>query len=172
MIKKVDKNDFDLVYEIMEKSFPSDEIRPCNEQKELFDETRYSVYAEYVSDGEIDGFIAAWEFDDFVFIEHFAVSPDKRNAGTGRKILNEFAGMTKKRICLETEPPESEIQKRRISFYERNGFYLNDYDYFQPPISAGKSIVPLMIMTYGSRVDEKEFQNIKNALYKEVYKYV
>ncbi len=172
MIKKVEKNDFDLVYDIMEKSFPSDEIRPYNEQKELFDKARYCVYAEYESDAHIEGFIAVWEFDDFVFIEHFAVSPENRNGGLGAKILNELTHMTDKRACLEVEPPKSKIQIRRISFYERNGFYLNDYEYFQPPISKGKNIVPLMIMTHGGKVDENEFQNIRNVLYKEVYKYV
>lgn len=172
MIKKVEKSDFDLVYEIMEKSFPSDEIRLHNEQKELFDEARYFVYAEYETDAYIAGFIAAWEFDDFVFIEHFAVSPEKRNGGLGAKILNEFTDMTDKRVCLEVEPPKDDMQRRRISFYERNGFYLNNYKYFQPPISKGKNIVPLMIMTHGGRVDEDEFQNIRNVLYKEVYKYV
>ena len=172
MIKKVEKNDFDLVYEIMEKSFPSDEIRPFDEQKELFDEARYSVYAEYETDAYIAGFIATWEFDDFVFIEHFAVSPEKRNGGIGAKILNEFTHMTDKRVCLEVEPPDDEMQKRRISFYERNGFYLNEYEYFQPPISAGKNIVPLMIMTCGGGVSKNEFENIRNVLYKEVYKYV
>ena len=62
------------------------------------------------------------------------------------------------------------MKKRRIGFYERNGFFLNEYPYVQPPISQGRKPVPLMIMTSGAAISEKEFEEIRNTLYKEVYK--
>ena len=74
-----------------------------------------------------------------------------------------------KRICLEVELPENDIARRRIGFYTRNGFSLNEYHYIQPPMSAGKNPVPLLIMTTGGAVDEKKFEYIKDKLYEKVY---
>lgn len=167
MIEKMKKEDFDGIYTIMEQSFPTDEIRPYDEQKSLLEVQEYSVYITE----EKNAFIAAWEFDEFVFIEHFAVRADSRNTGLGSEMLSAFFEKQDKTVCLEVELPLTDIAKRRIGFYERNGLFLNEYDYFQPPISKGKSIVPLMIMTSKSQVDEITFERIRNILYKEVYKY-
>lgn len=163
MIKQL--HDFDAIYKIMEESFPEDERRPYDEQKALLLDSRYSI------SGENGGFIATWEFDDFIFIEHFAVDKNMRNSGLGSRMLKEFLETSKKPVCLEVEPPDTEMAKRRIGFYERNGFFLNEYDYFQPPISKGKKIVPLMIMTSGEKVTKEAFERIRDTLYKEIYKY-
>ncbi|MBR3576250.1 MAG: GNAT family N-acetyltransferase [Clostridia bacterium] len=163
---KIDIADFDKMFEIMEKSFPTDERRPKEEQKELFENPLYTVYCA----GEMKAFIAVWEFESFVYVEHFAVSPEYRNEGLGSKMLSALMGMYDKKIVLEVEPPETDVAKGRIGFYERNGFYLNEYPYIQPPISKGKQEVPLMIMTSAMPVSEQEFEEIKNTLYKEVYK--
>ena len=98
------------------------------------------------------GFLAVWEFESFTYIEHFAVDPVLRNSGTGSAMLQELVRKYQKQICLEVELPEDELTRRRIGFYERNGFVFNEYPYIQPPISKGKSPVPLRIMTYGSAI--------------------
>lgn len=167
MIERMKREYFDKVYGIMEQSFPVDERRPYDEQKKLIDNTAYSIYVTPF----FDAFIATWEFDDFIFIEHFAVDSARRNAGVGSKMLTEFFEMQEKTVCLEVELPDTELAKRRIGFYERNGFFLNEYEYFQPPISKGKKIVPLMIMTSKGKADEDTFKKIRNILYKEVYNY-
>lgn len=158
-------NNFDSVYRIMEESFPTDERRPYLEQKSLLLDPRYSIYEDN------GGFLCVWEFDEFIFIEHFAVDKQKRNSGIGSKLLAEFLENSEKLVCLEVEPPDTEIAKRRIGFYERNGFFLNEYDYFQPPISKGKNIVPLMIMTSGKKIPKGVFDKLRDTLYKEIYKY-
>ena len=163
---KIDIADFDKMFEIMETSFPTDERRPKEEQKELFKNPRYKVYCV----NKVKAFMAVWEFESFVYVEHFAVSPEYRNEGLGSKMLSALMGMCDKKIVLEVEPPETDVAKGRIGFYERNGFYLNEYPYIQPPISKGKQEVPLMIMTSAMPVSEQEFEEIKNTLYKEVYK--
>ena len=168
MIKKLEITDFDEMYLIMEKSFPSDEYRPYDEQKALFENEYYNVYIE--QEENMQGFIAIWDFSEFLFIEHFAVNPDYRNHGIGAKMLKEVVSLFNKPACLEVEPPTGEMTKRRIGFYERNGFFLNEYPYTQPPISKGKNPVTLMIMSSGKALSETEFNNVKNTLYKEVYK--
>ena len=71
--------------------------------------------------------------------------------------------------CQTVEPPEGELTRRRIAFYERNGFCLNPYPYAQPSIAEGRAPVPLMIMTYGHQISEEEFIKTRDLLYKEVY---
>ena len=103
------------------------------------------------------------------YIEHFAVDPDCRNGGLGGKILQKVIEDTDMRICLEVELPETEMAARRIGFYERNGFYYNDYFYMQPPIAEGRNAIPLRLMTTGGPLDEKEFSRMQGLLYKNVY---
>ena len=172
MLELLKNTEFDDVYSIMEDSFPADERRPYNEQKMLLNKDNYKVYVIKDTSCRISAFIAVWSFNDFIFIEHFAVDSSFRNSGIGSSVLNDIKNKYNKIICLEVEPPKSEITRRRVGFYERNGFYLNHYPYVQPPISKGKNPVPLMIMTTDKEISEEEFIDIKESIYKKVYNVV
>jgi ribosomal protein S18 acetylase RimI-like enzyme len=171
MIEKLKNQDFDQIYYLMEISFPSDEYRTNEEQKALLNNPAYSIYVLYDEVQDIKAFIAVWDFIKFAFIEHFAVHPEHRNGGVGAIMLNELVELLGKTVCLEVEPPDTEIAGRRIGFYQRNNFFLNEYPYMQPPISPGKNAIRLFIMTSGSKVDEETFEQIKGTLYTKVYKY-
>lgn len=168
MLELLMPNDFDKLYSLIKSTFPSDEYREYDEQRKIFDISEYSVYA--LKDGEeVEAFIAAWSFDDFAYIEHFAVAEKYRNNGLGAKLLKEFCGKFDKTICLEVELPKTEVAKRRIGFYERNNFFLNNYPYVQPAFSKNKKSLPLLIMTSNSPVDKHKFEQIKSTLYRKVY---
>lgn len=168
-MQRLTKNDFNALFALMEKSFPVDEFRVREQQKALFSDDSYVVYG--LKDGNaLKAFVSIWQFDDFVFIEHFAVNPLYRNNGLGGKILNDLLKKQKKQVCLEVELPTTVIARRRIGFYERNGFFLNLYPYEQPPLSQGKKALPLHVMTSGGFADEQRFRRIKSALYKKVYR--
>lgn len=170
MLEKMNRHDFDKVFALMDISFPSDEYRPYEEQKALLTHPRYQIYVVRDEGGNrVKAFLTVWEFDEFVFIEHFAVDPSYRNGGTGSRMLKELFDALDKRICLEVEPPHDEITSRRVGFYERNGFILNSYPYMQPAISKGRHSIPLCIMTSKGAVCEEEFDRIKTLLYTEVY---
>ena len=151
MLQRINETNFPEIYRIMQASFSDDEYRPYDEQLALFEEPEYRIY--YMP----AGFLAVWEFESFIYIEHFAVDPALRNSGTGSAMLQELVKQYQKPICLEVELPEDELTRRRIGFYERNGFVFNEYPYIQPPISKGKSPVPLRIMTYGSAITQDTF---------------
>ena len=165
MLQRINETNFPEIYRIMQASFSDDEYRPYDEQLALFEEPEYRIY--YMP----AGFLAVWEFESFIYIEHFAVDPALRNSGTGSAMLQELVKQYQKPICLEVELPENELTRRRIGFYERNGFVFNEYPYIQPPISKGKSPVPLRIMTYGEAITRETFEAMKNVLYRSVYKY-
>lgn len=164
MLQRINETNFPEIYRIMQASFSDDEYRPYDEQLALFEEPEYRIY--YMP----AGFLAVWEFESFIYIEHFAVDPAIRNSGTGSAMLQELVKQYQKPICLEVELPEDELTRRRIGFYERNGFVFNEYPYIQPPISKGKSPVPLRIMTYGSAITQDTFEEMKRVLYQRVYK--
>ena len=164
MLQRINETNFPEIYRIMQASFSDDEYRPYDEQLALFEEPEYRIY--YMP----AGFLAVWEFESFIYIEHFAVDPALRNSGTGSAMLQELVKQYQKPICLEVELPEDELTRRRIGFYERNGVVFNEYPYIQPPISKGKSPVPLRIMTYKSEITREEFQKMKEILYRRVYK--
>ena len=159
MLQRINETNFPEIYRIMQASFSDDEYRPYDEQLALFEEPEYRIY--YMP----AGFLAVWEFESFIYIEHFAVDPALRNSGTGSAMLQELVKQYQKPICLEVELPEDELTRRRIGFYERNGFVFNEYPYIQPPISKGKSPVPLRIMTYGSAITQDTFEEMKRLLF-------
>jgi hypothetical protein len=68
---------------------------------------------------------------------------------------------------LEVEPPEDEIKKRRIAFYERCGFHLSKEEYYQPPYQEGGEPVRLMLMSYPEPITRHD--EVSAALYRDVY---
>ena len=162
--------DFDKIFSIMEASFPPDEYRTYAGQKALFDNPYYTAYVLQDTTEEcFKAFISVWKFEDFAYIEHFAVNERYRNEGLGSLILQEISHLLPCKLCLEVELPETDFARRRIGFYERNGFFTNDYPYTQPAYSSEKHELPLIIMTSGSSVSEDAFTEIKRTIYKEVY---
>jgi len=162
------------IYDLMEKSFPLDEYRTYEEQKSLFSRKEYNVYglvnrSHRGEKGGLQAFIALWEFEEFSFIEHFAVHPACRNTGMGAEILQKVLPGLSGPVCLEVELPQNELAVRRIGFYQRNGFRLNDYPYQQPSISKGRNPIPLSIMTWERSITEEQFRTIRDRLYRAVY---
>lgn len=167
-LEKLCRRDFESVYAILEASFPEDERREYDGQRALLDNRDYAIYA--VKDDEVvKAFITVYEFEDFTFAEHFAVAPEYRNCGLGSAVLELLKGEVKSPICLEVELPETEMAKRRIGFYKRNGFFYNDYPYMQPAYSKDKSPMPLRIMTTEREISWAEFEKVKDVLYRRVY---
>ena len=165
MIEELKFHEFDTVYSIMEQSFPMEEYRFYEGQKALLEKPAYRIYAAK-EEGKILGFAAVWQLENVLFLEHLAVDPQHRNRGIGAKLLGFLA---EKRCCLEVELPETDLARRRIGFYQRNGFFLNYYPYMQPSLGEGRSPVPLQIMTSGSTITPEEFARLKELLYTHVY---
>ena len=171
MIQLLTPDQFDSIFSIMEKSFTKDEYRTYEGQKALFEEPAYRIYGQVdEKSGKLNGFLSAWEFEPVVFFEHFAINPELRNGGIGGAMLREIVGSLKKQACLEVELPDNELASRRIGFYQRNGFYLNSYSYVQPAMAAGRNPVPLKIMTTKQPVSQSEFEQIRDLLYRRVYR--
>ena len=160
--------DFNQIYEIMEDSFPPSEIRTRQGQKKLLSCPNYKIHLKQ-QNNVISGFIATWEFNQFCFVEHLAVRFKLRGSGIGRTIIQEYIANKNKIVILEVEPPNKEIAVRRIGFYKRLGFILNDFEYFQPPLREGQELLPLKIMSYPKSISLQQFDLYISLLKTSVY---
>lgn len=174
IVKKIsieNNSDIEFVQRIYVESFPPNERRPLSEFENLItSEESFKINVIFENDKQV-GFITHWEFNTFIYVEHFAISAEYRNGGYGRKVMESFIAETTLPIVLEVELPSDEISKRRIAFYKRIGFKSwDDIPYEQPPYEAKYKPLPMILMTYGEININDNFEVIKNNLYKKVYK--
>ncbi|MDR5659835.1 GNAT family N-acetyltransferase [Serpentinicella sp. ANB-PHB4] len=162
------EKEFRQFWEIYEYSFPEAEKRRESDQRKLMKNKRYSIKT-YCEKGDMVGFITFWHFDTFTFIEHFAIKEALRGSGYGRKILEDVKKHYGDNLVLEVELPNETMAIRRIDFYEKAGFYYNNFDYIQPPLKKEGKSIPLRLMSSPVKLEEKDFEAIKDILYTEVY---
>ncbi|MBQ9949080.1 MAG: GNAT family N-acetyltransferase [Oscillospiraceae bacterium] len=166
---RIEKSLFDEFFALMEQSFPTSERR---DYEGFFAEFEHPCFHSICYQPErLAGVLNYYDFEDFIYIEHFAVSPELRGQGTGAALIGEIKRIGEgKKLVLEAEPPsDGDIACRRIGFYERLGFSLNEYAYIQPPLIKGEQPIPLVIMSFPERLSEKEYLDIRSVLYREVY---
>lgn len=168
----LDIADYPAFLRLYNNSFPEDERRLYRDAAHLesfVKEKGGKFHAFCVKDGNLFlGFMSYWIFEGFIYIEHFAVEPENRGKNIGRKMLSHLFSTVGENVLIEVEKPETEEARRRISFYERNGFRAREeIDYIQPPYSEGQSGLEMLIMTHGD-VRLKDNSDMKEML-REVY---
>ena len=169
MLELLKEKEFDQFYALLEDSFPKSEIRSFQGQKELLNLSVYNVYV-LKEDEVILAFFAEWQNESHRFLEHLAVNEKYRSRGLGSKTLQAYTAQSDKPVVLEVEPPNDDIQIRRVKFYEKNGFHLTSYGYVQPVINEGYEGVPLVMMTYPKKLNHTELALVKDWLDETVYK--
>lgn len=120
--------------------------------------------------GRFAGFITWWRLDGGLrYVEHFAIDPSLRGAGTGARAIKEFVASESSAVILEVEPEDmDEMARRRIGFYRRCGFTDHpEFSYEQPPYSPGLPAVKLTLMTSGDVTPDLE--NAARQLHGKVY---
>lgn len=168
-IKTSDVEGYTYMERLMVASFPEDEYRDLVDLRKYTD-TLPHFYNNLILDNEMPvGFISYWFLDDFYYVEHFAIDPDKRNGGYGRRLLAQLKEELSLPIVLEVELPNEEMAQRRIHFYERQHFTLWENEYFQPPYKPIYRPLPMLLMVNGEMDAEKDFEKIKKKLFQEVY---
>ncbi len=169
---EMENKDKALLRKTYEESFPHNERRDflllSNLAKE---EKRFQISGLYKEEDYV-GFISRWDFDSFLYIEHFAIEASLRNHKIGFTALKQFVETQDKPIILEVEMPYNELSERRIGFYKRMGFVLDNHIYFQPPYHKTDGWFEMRLMSYGKIDLEESFGDIRDCLYKNVYSVV
>ena len=151
---------------LYESAFPPEERRPWQALCEL--PAEFSIYG-ITCNGEMAGMLTLWLFDnEMAYIEHFAVFDHMRGSGMGAAALSKIRDLASPLpVVLEVEPDgTTPFAARRIAFYSRNGFDAYDYEYIQPPYSAGLPSVRLTLMSTDPSLDPGK---IASRLHCDVY---
>lgn len=160
-IQNISDSDFSKIWLLYQKSFPVEEKRTLLNQKSVMGNEMYTVESIFYNNDFI-GFIMWWQFPEFLYLEHFSVSETKRNKGFGELIMRKFQNLHLQAIVLEVDMPVSDMAKRRISFYKRLGFYVNDIEYKQALYNDNIKDVELLLMSYPSYIDDDSYRFFVN----------
>lgn len=139
-------HDLEQVRELYVNSFPAHERREFNELATHLSIPNFKIFRVVDIDVTV-GFISVWNFVDFTFVEHFAVSPEHRGRGVGKEVMTTLVRNEEKPIVLEVEPPIDDLSIRRVKFYKELGFAILPQVYMQPSYDGVKPQVELRLMT-------------------------
>lgn len=168
-ISSADIQHYTFMENLLTTAFPPEEYRELNQLREYTDHMD-NFYNNIIFDEDRPvGIITYWDFGSFCYIEHFATTPALRNGGYGKRTLEHLCNQLQSPIVLEVERPTEDIAKRRIGFYQRQGFTLWEKDYHQPPYKPGDGFLPMYLMVHGNLEAEKDYERIKNKLHTVVY---
>jgi ribosomal protein S18 acetylase RimI-like enzyme len=150
------------------EAFSADERRPLPDLEALMQRPDFWCNVLLKADEPV-GLFLSWELSGFRYIEHFAIAHAFRGQIIGKTALNKYLKTSNFPVVLEVEPPVSEINSRRIRFYEREGFELCKQQFIQPPYALGQNSVELRLMEWGGDLLKQNFEQVKNELYRTVY---
>lgn len=156
--------------QLMQTAFPLQERRNADLQRTYADNNP-RFHNNILLDEEMPiGLLTYWNFDSFLYIEHFAISENIRNKGYGQQAVTVLKDTWKGMMVLEVEEPTDELTRRRINFYERQGFILQVYPYKQPPYRESDEWFPMKLMTLReANLTLNDHEKIKRVIYQEVY---
>lgn len=169
-INRSDEEQQAFVQQVLKQCFPFEEYRDFEKLKDLIHYKKEFICNIVMDNEDPIGIFNYWDLPHFIFIEHFAILPENRDKGTGRQVMQGFLKETQLPIILEVELPETEIQKRRIAFYERLGFRLWTSEYVQPPYRSDFEGIPMQLMCYGKHSEIKKYKHVRTQIYKSVYR--
>jgi ribosomal protein S18 acetylase RimI-like enzyme len=115
------------------------------------------------------GFLIAWPFEQWQYLEHLAIDPLQRGKQYGSRLLQQFTKEASGNILLEVEPPHNAVAQRRIEFYQRAGFHTLPFPYQQPPYRAGEPPLPMQLMSLLPVTDSKAVETIAQVIKTAVY---
>jgi len=169
-LKNISDKYFYEAWELYEQAFPLEERRQKDAQIGVMQHPNYH-FDIMTNDEHFIGFILWWDFETLNYIEHFAISAQQRNKGFGKLILKKFMGSDDKPILLEVELPHSTINQRRIKFYERTGFKLNQHYYEIPPQHEGQSPMQFLLMSYPSLLTAEDVERFVKICHPIIFKF-
>ena len=151
---------------LFEEAFPEQERPPFSIIRQRDAGKFHFLVAE--NGDEPVGILTYWTFDDLVYVEHFAIDEELRNQGLGKAVFLNVLSQQHDQVVLEIELLNTEEAVHRLAFYQSLGFFQNPQPYIQPSYHNDGRTVPMILMSK-YELDDDEFCEIKQLLYREVY---
>lgn len=157
-------NDFLSIYSI---SFPLHEQRNHEQQLYAFGNKHYRLFCQN-NENRLDAFLAFWDFEEYVYIEHFAVNDKIRGKSIGTNTLRQFKKEIKKTIVLEIDPVIDEITAKRLDFYQKLDFKLCPFKHIHPAYHKKYEPHELLVLSSDSILSPAMYETFRNDLNKIV----
>ena len=155
--------EFRIVYDMMLKEFPPEEMKNRKQMISLLVHGKYKAYLarlknRITGDNTFVGYALGYLDDDCnaFFLDYIQISSDYQNCGFGSQFLhllqdNVVKGDNPIGILFEIEKPDdggTGVKSKRLKFYTTNGAHKLNFDYFLPvPVEQGtKYPLDLMFM--------------------------
>lgn len=153
------------IFSAYELAFPLDERRDKTQFEALFSNPLTKIFSIKHLGNNI-GYLIVWLLEECCYIEHFEVFPAYRNLKLGSSVLQHLTILYPK-LVLESEPATlDEMARRRIDFYQRNGFHVLDKFYQQPSYDLGKNELNLWLM---GNFETQSISSIVKEIRRKVY---
>ncbi len=166
-LREIEEVNFSQIYKKLENAFPYEERRDFQDYEIYFKNKHFKPF-EIVDSTKAVGLVNLWLFESYIYIEHLLIDPELRSGGYGTKAIELVKKLYKKPIILEAEAPETEIQIKRIRFYEKSGFKINPYSYLQPSFHNGEP-VPLKLLSYPELLTQDQYDLFIKETRENVY---
>ncbi|MCI8537958.1 MAG: GNAT family N-acetyltransferase [Oscillospiraceae bacterium] len=135
-LKLLNEAELTRLYESeMVHDFPKEELKPLRAMKRLMAMGRYDPLLVTEDGGSPRGYAMVWLPEDRrgALLEFFAVLRGQRNGGLGAATLDllfERYGQLfgEAEFPDSPDPEENELRRRRLGFYQRNGFRVLNYE--------------------------------------------
>ncbi|WP_409302409.1 GNAT family N-acetyltransferase [Peribacillus sp. SCS-155] len=156
-------------YSKLTSYFPPREMKSKEHMQVLFSEKEDT----YKRDEGPEFIVVYFENDHSIFVDYILISGNNRGSGIGSALINRLKRKNKP-IILEVEPitdkdPDS---KKRVKFYERNGFQKADsISYVREHMVTGEYNEMDIYYWSPTRITEEEIYEKMRHIYEEVHAY-
>lgn len=169
-LKSLNKSELEQLYhtEIV-FDFSRDELKPLRAMLRLMDMGQYDPLLITSDEGEALGYALAWlpASRSGALLEYLGVLRGKRNGGLGTQVLpllmaryGQLFGEVE--FPDADDPDENALRRRRIAFYQRNGFRLLDYE-------CALFGVHFNCMYGGPEPDDRKIQALHRSVYADYF---
>lgn len=158
---------YDSFSKLYSTAFPIFEQRTETQQTRAFSHPKYHL-SGYKEEDIFIGFISYWDFQEYIYIEHFAIDRQLRGSGYGSRILKDFISRKSKIVLLEIDPITDDISRSRLRFYRKCGFYENPYPHIHPPYRKGYTGHKLIVLTTQHVITSQEYAIFQKDLHETV----
>lgn len=168
-LKTLDERELSALYrEEMVYDFPKSELKPLGAMLRLLEMGQYDPLV-VTENGERVGYAMMWlpKSRQGALLEYLGVLRGKRSAGLGARILPLLA-QRYGQLFGEAEAPtsqdeaENHLRRRRIGFYERNGFRVLDYE-------CALFGVHFKCLYRGPQTDDRAVEQLHRSVYADYF---
>lgn len=162
---------WEQVWRIYTESFPEPQRRRISSHTRAVEDPAFHTYIA-VDNGTLLGLLFYWNYDDKIFIEHLAIEPSRQGQNIGSTIMREFMEDHRQAtIILEIDPPQGDLSRDRLRFYERLGFRQTGFGYTHPSYRKKGEPHELEIMSWPEALSAKEFEEFMEFIFSRVMTY-